>query len=46
MTDDSYSEIKLSVTSLFSVEIMPHLGVSDIIYCDVIDSFISEILNY
>ena len=43
MTDDSYfniSEIKLSITSLFSVQIMSHLGVSDIIYSDVIDSFI------
>ena len=46
MTDDSYfniSEIKLSITSLFSVQIMSHLGVSDIIYSDVIDSFISKI---
>ena len=35
MTDDSYfdiSEIKLSITSLFSVQIMSHLGVSVIIY--------------
>ena len=49
LTDDSYfiiSEIKLSITSLFSVQIMSHLGVSDIIYNDVIDSFISEILKY
>ena len=49
MTDDSYfniSEIKLSITSLFSVQIMSHLGVSDIIYSDVIDSFISEIFKY
>ena len=49
MTDDSYfniSEIKLSITSLFSVLIMSHLGESDIIYSDVIDSFISEILKY
>ena len=49
MTDDSYyniSEIKLSITSLFSVQIMPQLGVSDIIYSDVIDNFISEILKY
>ena len=43
MTDDSYtniSEIKLSITSLFSVQIMSHLGVSDIIYSDVVDNFI------
>ena len=43
MTDDSYfniSEIKLSVTSLFSVQIMSYLGVSDIINSDVIDNFI------
>ena len=49
MTDDSYfniSEIKLSITSLFSVQIMSHLGVSDIIYRDVIDGLISEILKY
>ena len=49
MTDDSYldnSEIKLSITSLFSVQIMSHLRVSDIIYSDVIDSFISEISRY
>ena len=49
MTDDSYfniSEIKLSITSLFSVQIMSYLGASDIIYSDVIDSFISEILKY
>ena len=49
MTADSYfniSEIQLSITSLFSVQIMSHLGVSDIIYSDVIDSFISEILKY
>ena len=49
MTDDSYFdnfEIKLSITSLFSVQIMSHLGVPDIIYIDVIDSFISEILKY
>ena len=46
MTDDSYfniSEIKLSITTLFSVQIMSHLGVSDVIYSDVIDSFITEI---
>ena len=49
MTDNSYfniSEIKLSITSLFSVQIMSHSMVSDIIYSDVIDSFISKILNY
>ena len=50
MTDDSYfniSEIKLSIndTSLFSVQIISYLGASDIIYSDVIDSFISEILK-
>ena len=49
MTDDSYFniyEMKLSITSLFSVQIMSYLGASDIIYNDVIDSFISEILKY
>ena len=49
MTDNSYfniSEIKLSITLLFSVQIMSYLGASDIIYSDVIDSFISEILKY
>ena len=40
------SEMKLSITSLFSVQIMSYLGTSDIIYKDVIDSFISEILKY
>ena len=48
MTVDSYlniSEIKLSITSLFSVQIMSNLGASDIIYSDVIDNFISEILE-
>ena len=39
-------EMKLSITSLFSVQIMSYLGASDIIYSDVIDSFISEILKY
>jgi len=39
-------EMKLSITSLFSVQIMSYLGASDIIYNDVIDSFISEILKY
>ena len=49
MTDDSYIyiyEIKLYVTTLFSVQIMSHLGVSDMIYSDVIDSFISVKLKY
>ena len=49
MTDDSFfniSEIKLSITSLFSVQIMSYLGASDIIYRDEVDSFISEVLNY
>ena len=49
MTDDSYfniSKIKLSITSLFSVQIMSYLGLSDIVYSDVIDSSISEILKY
>ena len=49
MTDDSYfniSEINLSITSLFSVQIMSHLGVSYKINSDVIDSFISEISKY
>ena len=49
MTEESYlniSEIKLSITSLFSVQIMSHLGISDKIYSDVIDSCISEILKY
>ena len=40
------SEMKLSITSLFSVQIMSYLEASDIIYSDVIDSFISEILKY
>ena len=38
--------MKLSITSLFSVQILSYLGVSDIIYSDVIDSFISDILEY
>ena len=49
MTDILYfniSEINLSITSLFSVQIMSHLGVSDIIYSNVIDSLISDILKY
>ena len=40
---DSYfniSEMKLSIASLFSVQIMSYLGASDIIYSDVIDGFI------
>ena len=40
------SEMRLSITSLFSVQIMSYLRASDIIYSDVIDSFISEILKY
>ena len=42
MTDDSYfniSEIKLLITSLLLVQIMSHLGVSDIIYSDMIPLF-------
>ena len=49
MTDDSYfniSEIKISITSLFSVQIMSYLWASDMLYSDVTDSFISEILKY
>ena len=49
MINDSYfniSAIKLSITSLFSVNIMSFLGASDIVYSDVIDSFSLEILNY
>ena len=45
MTDDFYfniSAIKLSITSLFSVQILSYLGASDMIYSNVIDSFISE----
>ena len=48
MTDDSYfdiSEIMLSSTSLFSVQIMSYLGVSDMIHSDVIGNFISEVLK-
>ena len=40
-TDDSYfnnSEMKLTITSLFLVQIMSYLGASDIIYSDVIDA--------
>ena len=40
------SEIKVSITSLFSVQIMSYLGASDIIYSDVIDGLISVILKY
>ena len=46
MTDESYFnifEMRLSITSLFSVQIMSYL---DIIYNDVIDSVIPEILKY
>ena len=47
MNDDSYFNInKLSITSLFSFQIVSHLGASGIIYSDVIVSFISEILKY
>ena len=49
MTDNSYFniyELKLSITSLFSVQIKSYLAASDMIYSDVIDSFISEILKY
>ena len=48
MTDDLYfniSEKKLSITSLFLVQTMSYLGALDMIYSDVIDSFISEILK-
>ena len=48
-TNSSYftiSEIKLSITSVFSLQIMSYLGASDIIYNDVIDNFIPEILMY
>ena len=37
-----FSEMKLSITLLFSVQIMSYIGASDKIYSDVIDSFISE----
>ena len=40
------SEIKLLITSLFSVQIMSYLGAWDMIYSDVINSFITEILKY
>ena len=40
------SEMKLSITSLFSVQIVSYLGTSDMIYSDLIDSFIPEILKY
>ena len=39
------SELRLPFTSLFSVQIMSYLGASDIVNSDVIDSFISELLN-
>ena len=47
-TQDLYfyiSEMKISITSLFSVQIVSYLGASDIIYSDVIDCFILEILT-
>ena len=40
------SEMKLSITSLFSVQIISYSGASNIIYSDVINSFLSEILKY
>ena len=40
------SEMKLSITSLFLVQIMSYLGASDIVYSVVIGSFLSEILKY
>ena len=49
MTDDSYfniSEMKLSITSLFSVQIMSYLGALNIIFSHVIVNLISEILKY
>ena len=36
------SEMKLSITSLFPVQIISYLGASDIINSNVIDSFISD----
>ena len=44
--DFNISKMKLSITSLFSVQIMSYLGASDTTYSDVIDRFISEILKY
>ena len=38
-------EMKLSITSLFSVQIMSYLGASDIIYSDEIDSFKSFVIS-
>ena len=49
MTDDSYfyiSEIKLSITSLYIISDNPKCDISWTENSDVIDSFISEILNY
>ena len=43
MADDSYFNIS---KILFAVQIMSYLGALDIIYSDVIDSFILEILKY
>ena len=40
------SEMKLSITSLFSVQIMSYLGASDRIFSNMIDSLILEILKY
>ena len=40
------SEMKLSITSLFLVQVMSYLGASDSVYSDMIDSFISEIMKY
>ena len=45
MTDDSYFnifdifDIKLSITPLFSVQVMSYLGASDIVYSEVIALF-------
>ena len=40
------SKMKLSIISLFSVQIMSYLGASELLYSDVIDNFILEILKY
>ena len=40
------SEKKLSITSLFSVQTLSHIGAQDMIYSDVIDGLISEKLKY
>ena len=39
------SKMKLSIT-LFAVQIISYLGASNMIYSDVIASFLSEILRY